>query len=89
MKTKILKWLRDHIKKQNKNTKGKKFEWKIFFNKDQDDWDGDLLCNSDIANILIKRKKCYVQCYISEREYGGWSICDFTDEEIFDTKNIK
>lgn len=89
MKTKVVKWLRDHIKKQNKNTKGKKFEWKIFFNKDQDDWDGGLLPNSDIANILIEQKRCYVQCYISEREFGDWYICDCTDEEIFDTKNIK
>ena len=90
MKTKVIKWLRDHIKKQNKNTKGKKYEWKVFLNKNQDDLSGGLLPNdSDIAKTLIEQKRCYVQCYISEREFGDWSFCDFTDEELFDIKNIK
>ena len=87
-KTKVQQWLRDHIQKQNKSTKGTKLEWKIFHKQNESDWNGTLYNSKDVVDELINQKECYVQCYISEREFGDWSFCDFTDEELFDIDKI-
>lgn len=87
-KTKVKQWLRNHIQKQNKCTKGTKLEWKIFHKEDESDWDGTLYENKEVVDELINQKECYVHCYISTRQMGDYCFWDFTNLERFKINNI-
>jgi len=87
-KTKVKQWLRDHIQKQNKSTKGTKLEWKIFHKQNESDWNGTLYNSKDVVDELINQKECYVQCYISTRQMGEYCFWETTDNERFKINNI-
>jgi hypothetical protein len=88
MTTKVKQWLKNHIQKQNKCTKGTKLEWKIFQVEDQSDWNGTLYNNKDVVDELINKKECYVECYISTRQMGDYCFWESTDCEMFNINKI-